>query len=128
MFLCTEVIAEKSRCLLNANPVRLKTLIHNLIDNAIRYTPNGGKIDLSITKTDQYIEMTIKDTGPGIATDEALKVFEPFYRVLGSNEYGSGLGLAIVASIVQKMDEKISLAPTDAVNNCGLCITVQFAL
>jgi two-component system OmpR family sensor kinase len=113
---------------LNANPVRLKTLIHNLIDNAIRYTPNGGKIDLSITKTDQYIEMTIKDTGPGIATDEALKVFEPFYRVLGSNEYGSGLGLAIVASIVQQMDAKISLAPTDAVNNCGLCITVQFAL
>lgn len=113
---------------LNANPVRLKTLIHNLIDNAIRYTPNGGKIDLSITKTDQYIEMTIKDTGPGIATDEAQKVFEPFYRVLGSNEYGSGLGLAIVASIVQQMDAKISLAPTDAVNNCGLCITVQFAL
>lgn len=113
---------------LNANPVRLKTLIHNLIDNAIRYTPNGGKIDLSITKTDQYIEMTIKDTGPGIATDEALKVFEPFYRVLGSNEYGSGLGLAIVASIVQQMDAKISLAPTDPVNNCGLCITVQFAL
>jgi two-component system OmpR family sensor kinase len=113
---------------LNANPVRLKTLIHNLIDNAIRYTPNGGKIDLSITKTDQYIEMTIKDTGPGIATDEAQKVFEPFYRVLGSNEYGSGLGLAIVASIVQQMDAKISLAPTDPVNNCGLCITVQFAL
>ncbi|MEM5504398.1 HAMP domain-containing sensor histidine kinase [Shewanella frigidimarina] len=113
---------------LNANPVRLKTLIHNLIDNAIRYTPNGGKIDLSITKTDQYIEMTIKDTGPGIATDEALKVFEPFYRVLGSNEYGSGLGLAIVASIVQQMDAKISLAPTDAVNNCGLCITVRFPL
>jgi two-component system OmpR family sensor kinase len=113
---------------LNANPVRLKTLIHNLIDNAIRYTPNGGKIDLSITKTEQYIEMTIKDTGPGIATDEAQKVFEPFYRVLGSNEYGSGLGLAIVASIVQQMDAKISLAPTDPVNNCGLCITVQFAL
>ncbi|WP_351009160.1 ATP-binding protein [Shewanella sp. S1-58-MNA-CIBAN-0166] len=113
---------------LNANPVRLKTLIHNLIDNAIRYTPNGGKIDLSITKTDQYIEMTIKDTGPGIATDEAQKVFEPFYRVLGSNEYGSGLGLAIVASIVQQMDAKISLAPTDPVNNCGLCITVRFPL
>jgi two-component system OmpR family sensor kinase len=72
--------------------------------------------------------MTIKDTGPGIATDEAQKVFEPFYRVLGSNEYGSGLGLAIVASIVQQMDAKISLAPTDPVNNCGLCITVQFAL
>ena len=113
---------------LNANLVRLKTLIHNLIDNAIRYTPNGGKIDLSITKTDQYIEMTIKDTGPGIATDEAQKVFEPFYRVLGSNEYGSGLGLAIVASIVQQMDAKISLAPTDPVNNCGLCITVRFPL
>ncbi|AZG71331.1 sensor histidine kinase [Shewanella livingstonensis] len=112
---------------LNANPVRLKTLIHNLIDNAIRYTPNGGKIDLSITQMDQYVEMTIKDTGPGIAADQADKVFEPFYRVLGSNEYGSGLGLAIVASIVQQMQASIRLSPADSIKNSGLCVTVQFA-
>lgn len=120
--------SQDSDAQLNANPVRLKTLIHNLIDNAIRYTPSGGKIDLSIIETEQGIEMTIKDTGPGIANTEVQKVFEPFYRILGSNEYGSGLGLAIVASIVQQMDAKISLTLTDPVNNCGLCVTVKFPL
>ena len=120
--------SQDSDAQLNANPVRLKTLIHNLIDNAIRYTPSGGRVDLSIIETDQGIEMTIKDTGPGIANTEVQKVFEPFYRILGSNEYGSGLGLAIVASIVQQMDAKISLTPADPVNNCGLCVTVQFPL
>ena len=120
--------SQDSDAQLNANPVRLKTLIHNLIDNAIRYTPSGGKVDLSIIETEQGIEMTIKDTGPGIANTEVQKVFEPFYRILGSNEYGSGLGLAIVASIVQQMDAKISLTPADPVNNCGLCVTVQFPL
>ncbi|MBB1318569.1 two-component sensor histidine kinase [Shewanella sp. SR43-4] len=120
--------SQDSNAQLNANPVRLKTLIHNLIDNAIRYTPSGGKVDLSIIETEQGIEMTIKDTGPGIANTEVQKVFEPFYRILGSNEYGSGLGLAIVASIVQQMDAKISLTPADPVNNCGLCVTVKFPL
>ncbi|RPA51056.1 two-component sensor histidine kinase [Shewanella vesiculosa] len=120
--------SQDSDAQLNANPVRLKTLIHNLIDNAIRYTPSGGKIDLSIIETEQGIEMTIKDTGPGIANTEVQKVFEPFYRILGSNEYGSGLGLAIVASIVQQMDAKISLTLADPVNNCGLCVTVKFPL
>lgn len=120
--------SQDSDAQLNANPVRLKTLIHNLIDNAIRYTPSGGKVDLSIIETEQGIEMTIKDTGPGIANTEVQKVFEPFYRILGSNEYGSGLGLAIVASIVQQMDAKISLTPADPVNNCGLCVTVKFPL
>ncbi|MBB1476899.1 HAMP domain-containing sensor histidine kinase [Shewanella sp. SG41-3] len=120
--------SQDSDAQLNANPVRLKTLIHNLIDNAIRYTPSGGRVDLSIIETEQGIEMTIKDTGPGIANTEVQKVFEPFYRILGSNEYGSGLGLAIVASIVQQMDAKISLTPADPVNNCGLCVTVKFPL
>lgn len=113
---------------LNANPVRLKTLIHNLLDNAIRYTPNGGKIDLCITQWDHYIEMTIKDNGPGIASDEMDKVFEPFYRVLGSNEYGSGLGLAIVASIVKQMQASISLTSTDVIMGKGLCVAVRFNL
>jgi two-component system OmpR family sensor kinase len=111
---------------LNGNPTRLKTLIHNLLDNAIRYTPNAGKIDLSIIETAHYIRLSIQDSGPGIAQEERLKVFEPFYRVLGSNEYGSGLGLAIVASIVQKMNASISLEPTDKKANLGLTVSVVF--
>ena len=54
------------------------------------------------------------------------KVFDPFYRVLGSNEYGSGLGLAIVASIIQKMDAQISLAPVNPIDHTGLVVTLQF--
>lgn len=90
-------------------PLDIKILIKNLVDNAIRYTPKGGRVDISITEDNRYIMLDVDDTGTGIPGAERERVFEPFYRVLGSGEMGSGLGLAITLSIANQIGAAISL-------------------
>lgn len=86
------------------NPVMLRELLSNLIDNALRYTPPGGSVTVRVrtnTVEEQAI-LEVEDTGPGIPSAERAHVFERFYRILGSNVEGSGLGLSIVREIAQQ--------------------------
>ena len=76
----------------------LKELASNLVENAILYTDAGGTVSIKVTK-DDGIKLIVEDNGPGISADERERVFERFYRVLGSKVEGSGLGLAIVKEI-----------------------------
>jgi two-component system, OmpR family, sensor kinase len=94
---------------IEASDVDLKVMLKNLIDNAIRYTPEGGRVDLSITRDASSISLCIADTGPGIAPDELDRVFQPFYRIAGSATHGSGLGLSIVRSIAARIGAEIRL-------------------
>lgn len=76
--------------------------INNLIDNAIRYTPLSGHITVSLHQQDNLVILAVEDSGPGIPAEERERVFDRFYRVLGSSVDGSGLGLAIVKEIAQR--------------------------
>jgi two-component system, OmpR family, sensor kinase len=105
----------------------LITVIKNLVDNSIRYTPEGGRIDLSLTIRDNCAVLQIKDSGPGIPTTEQARIFDPFYRVLGSDEMGSGLGLSIVKTIVDRIGAEIRLAFSDEEAQTGLCVIVSIA-
>jgi signal transduction histidine kinase len=87
----------------------LAILIHNALDNAIRYSPIGGKIDIKISKQVQNAVLEIKDTGKGIRPEELDKVFEPFYRTSDNREQGNGLGLAISQEIAKKIKGEIIL-------------------
>jgi two-component system sensor histidine kinase TctE len=80
----------------------LSEMLNNLIDNAIRYTPAGGHITVSVTATPQGAVLSVEDNGPGIDPQHRERVFERFYRVLGTGQSGSGLGLAIVAEVVKR--------------------------
>ncbi len=88
--------------------------LNNLIDNAIRYTPAPGRITVSLSKHQRQVVLAVEDSGPGIAPDERERVFDRFYRVLGSRAEGSGLGLAIVKEIAVRHHAKIQI--TDAHN------------
>ncbi|MCS0587606.1 sensor histidine kinase [Massilia norwichensis] len=90
-------------------PVEIRILVKNLIDNAIRYTPQGGRVDISVAVDGGRVILDIDDTGPGIPVAERERVFDPFYRVLGSGEIGSGLGLAITSSIADQIGARMSL-------------------
>jgi two-component system, OmpR family, sensor histidine kinase TctE len=83
------------------NPVMLREMLSNVIDNAIRYTPAGGKITvrMAVRREIGQVHIEVEDTGPGIAPAERPKVVERFYRILGREGDGSGLGLAIVREI-----------------------------
>ncbi len=84
-------------------------LIRNAIDNAVRYTPEGGSVDVSLVIDDGFAVVAIEDTGPGISEDLRERVFEPFHRILGSQQSGNGLGLAIVRSAAQALGGEVML-------------------
>lgn len=104
--------------------IDLATVVKNLIDNAIRYTPDHGQIDLSVDASKGLARVQVRDSGPGIAIEERPRIFDPFYRILGNSEVGSGLGLAIVKAIANRNNAQIELAFNDEVHHRGLCISV----
>jgi two-component system sensor histidine kinase TctE len=101
----------------------LVEMLNNLIDNAIRYTPAGGHITVSVNATQQGAELSVEDNGPGIEAQHRERVFERFYRILGSGQSGSGLGLAIVAEVAKRHGAALTL--DDGKNGTGTRISVR---
>ena len=93
-------------------PMLVRELIRNLVDNALQYTPAGGTVTVRVMPDPygQVIVLQVEDTGPGIPEAEREPVFQPFYRMLGTDVDGSGLGLAIVKEIADKHDAKITIS------------------
>lgn len=109
-----------------ADAMDLKTLVKNLVENAIRHTPRSGRVDLSLRTTSTQVILQVDDTGPGISEDERQRVFDPFYRVLGNDDEGSGLGLSIVKTIATRYRAEISLESALPDIGVGLRVTVIF--
>lgn len=95
----------------HGNPVLLRELLRNLVDNALKYTPSGGLVTARVLNDPfgQVVVLQVEDSGPGIAPAEREKVFQPFYRSLGSGVDGSGLGLAIVQEIALQHGAQLDL-------------------
>jgi two-component system OmpR family sensor kinase len=87
----------------------IRTVISNLVDNAVRYTPAGGRVDVRVLRGEAATALEVSDTGPGIPPEERGRVFDRFYRRADSDVPGSGLGLAIVRSIVERHGAAIEL-------------------
>lgn len=102
------------------DPDLLRILLRNLVDNAIRYTPSGGRV--TVTVKDRSLAVT--DTGPGIPAAERERVFNRFHRLAGQDKEGSGLGLSIVARIAELHRARIILADGD--DGTGLKVEVEF--
>lgn len=86
---------------LPGQPENLRILLENLVDNALRYTPGGGRVDVELASRDGLAELSVRDTGPGIPAEARERVFERFQRLAGADTRGSGLGLAIVRQVVR---------------------------
>jgi len=85
--------------MVNGHAEALRVLIRNLLDNAVKYTPPGGTVDLDVKPTSVGIVVSVEDSGGGIPAADRDRVLDRFYRVSGTGPEGSGLGLAIVKSI-----------------------------
>jgi two-component system sensor histidine kinase QseC len=99
-------------------------VLRNLIDNAVRYSPQGGSVQVRAAATAGAATLTVTDQGPGIPADERSKVGQRFYRILGSEESGSGLGLSIVKRIAEL--HGASLALGEGEQGKGLSVTLRF--
>lgn len=104
-----ELAAKQPHCILVGNATGIYALVRNLVDNAVRYTPAGGAVKVQINDEGSYAVIRVIDNGPGIPTELRSRVFERFYRVLGTNVQGSGLGLAIVQQIVHLHNGEVTL-------------------
>jgi len=103
----------------------LRILASNVVDNAIRYTPAGGRIEVHVFKVGDRAVLEVADTGPGIAPEERQRVFDRFYRVTGTEVPGSGLGLAIVKEVASLHGATLELA--EGLDGGGLTVRVAMA-
>lgn len=119
-----ELAAPPHHVTVRGNDIALGILIRNIVDNAIRYTPENGSVKVQLLNQNQRIIFRVIDSGPGIAKELRDRVFERFYRVLGTQAQGSGLGLAIVSQIADLHHAKIKL--NTPANGKGLQFDVEF--
>lgn len=111
--------------IVRGDPVRLRHVVYNLLDNAIKYTPEGGSIQLTVAPADRRVRLVVEDTGIGISPEDVPHIFERFYRADKARTRaagGIGLGLSIVESIVAAHGGSVGVrsAPGE-----GTCFTVE---
>jgi two-component system OmpR family sensor kinase len=103
-------------------------LIRNLVDNALRYTPDGGRVDLRLYAKGANAVLRVEDAGPGIGEADLPRVFEPFYRGQRREGEGSGLGLSIVDRIVKGISGSVAVENISAPAGPGLRVDVTIPL
>lgn len=106
----------------NGDADALAIILGNLIDNAIRYSPDGGRVDIALHADAATVTLSVQDNGPGIAADQLPRVFDRFYRGDNAATHGSGLGLAIVKRIADLHGAKVEAANIGS----GLRVSVAF--
>lgn len=109
---------------IDGDPFLLREMLNNLLDNAIRYTQQGGRVTVRVSTRDGKIALSVEDNGPGVPEAERERVFERFYRVLGTATEGCGLGLAIVREIALGHRAEITLA--GGAGGAGTVVDVAF--
>lgn len=119
-----ELTPAPTEAIVVGNDTAIGILIRNVVDNAIRYTPPNGEVKVSIVDTGNQIIFRVTDTGSGIPIELRERVFERFYRILGTKASGSGLGLAIVSQIATLHHASINLSTPP--NGVGLQFDVAF--
>jgi len=114
---------------IEVDPGRMTQVLTNILDNALRHTPEGGRISLSAQDANDHVELAVQDSGPGLKAEDLERIFERFYRTDSSRQRdgeipgGSGLGLAIAKSIVQAHGGQLS-AETSSAEGKGLKIVI----
>ena len=102
---------------------RLMSLIDNVIENAIKYSPEGGRVEVAVRRWDAFTQLRVSDAGPGIPVELRERVFDRFFRDPNQMQSGSGLGLSIVRAVAQQHNSRVSLSTSE---EGGLVVTVEF--
>ena len=110
----------------HGQPDALRILLRNLLDNAVKYTPESGRVDVSLEMLDKQAVLTVEDSGPGIVAEDRGRVFDRFFRVGNTPvETGNGLGLAIVKTIADRHGATLQLDASERLG--GLRVTMRMA-
>ena len=116
--------ANVAAVVVQGQPEALRMMLRNLLDNAVKYTPEGGRVDIGIAQRDAGVELSVDDSGPGLPESERERVLDRFYRSGEPQAPGSGLGLAIVKSIADLHDATVSLGASPSLG--GLRVLIRW--
>jgi two-component system sensor histidine kinase QseC len=111
--------------MIQADNMLTSVLVRNLLDNAMRYSPEGARVALVIRSDAHHVTLQVEDSGPGLEDAEMARLGERFYRVLGTEQAGSGLGWSIVRRIAKVYAAQVNVSRSTALG--GLCVSVQWA-
>jgi len=122
-----ELVLQAVPSIVQGRPAALAVMLRNLVDNAIRHSPQGAVVEVAVAPVNGGVELTVSDAGEGIPAEQRARVFDRFYRRLGQTEAGSGLGLSIVRRVAELHEAEVSLedARADALPP-GLRVRVRF--
>ena len=112
-------------CHVRADEALTRVLVRNLLDNALRYSPDGAEVRVTVRGDAQAVCLQVDDSGPGLQDAEMARLGERFYRVLGSGQSGSGLGWSIVRRIAAVSSARIAVRRSDVLG--GLCVAVHWS-
>jgi two-component system sensor histidine kinase QseC len=111
-------------CMIAADEMLTSVLVRNLLDNAMRYSPDGARVCLAVTHAAGCVHLQVDDSGPGLSDADMARLGERFYRVLGTAQTGSGLGWSIVRRIALVYQAQVDVHRSELLG--GLCVTVQW--
>ncbi|GGJ58239.1 ribose transport system substrate-binding protein [Anoxybacillus voinovskiensis] len=94
-------------CYVKADSTRIRQILFNLLENAVKYNKENGSVTITSTCEAETVTIHVQDTGIGIPAEELDDIFQPFYRIKGTNAEGSGIGLALAKQLVQAMNGTI---------------------
>ena len=117
-----ELVADVASLPLLTVPQLFPLVVRNLVENAIKYAPQAGRILVTARTDGECVQISVEDSGPGVPPEEQQKIFERFYRIQSNGVTGSGLGLAIVKRAVEWLGGEIRVATSTTLG--GLCIQV----
>jgi two-component system, OmpR family, sensor kinase len=119
-------VSDAVQSVIQGDPEALRVMLGNLVDNAIRYSPAGGRVDVAVTHRDHHALLTVQDSGPGIPIADRGRVFDRFFRGNELDVPGSGLGLAIVKGIADRHLATIQL--DSGPGGRGLSVSISFPM
>ena len=119
-----ELIATDKEYMTYGNATALSIMLRNIIDNAVKYSFEKAEVLITLDQNNTDVTIMVTDNGPGVPKELKERIFERFYRVVGSKETGSGLGLSIVKQIADIHNAEISIADNEN-SKTGLTVTVK---
>ena len=107
------------------DPEDLAAVLNNLIGNAIRHTPSDGQVIVVLDRTEDHIQLSVEDSGPGVPEDYREKVFERFFRMPGQSSSGAGLGLSITQTLCRRNGIEISLGKSERLGGARFVLKLK---
>lgn len=118
------ILDAPNACPVNGDETLLGVLVRNLIDNALRYSPTGATVQVTVSAQNHQTLFQVQDSGPGLTAPEMARLGERFYRVLGTEQSGSGLGWSIVRRVAGVFGAQVTVSRSETLG--GLAVTVRW--